>query len=516
VDPTSFVELGTGDAESKHLDIEWTVDFDATKLTGRVDFTCHSRGVGPTTFTLDSRNLDIGGVFLQQVDGQFLPAQYIIDKAQSNATLGTPILITLPDSEKLGQEYIVRVEYSTTRSSSALQWLTAEQTSSKEYPFMFSQCQAIHARSLLPCQDLCAVKVTYTATVHSPSNLTALMSAVRDNQQSTPTTTRFTQSVPIPPYLIAIVCGELDSRKIGPRSTVWAEPSIVDRAAWEFADTERMIDIAESLCGPYRFGVYDMLVLPPSFPYGGMENPCLTFVTPTLLAGDRSQVSVIAHELAHSWSGNLVTNQTWEHFWINEGLTVFTEKKIIAKIFGNEAASIRGQEGWDHLKQYVDDIGATHPYTRLCPPIKRGEDPDDSFSVVPYEKGASFFWFLESLCGAHEFEEFIIKFFNHFAFKTVTSEDLKIFACHHFPHLEQAVGWDAWFNEPGMPSYKPPVDMAAILEAQSLGTEWISNPGRSVSPEEAIAVQNWPSGKKCILIRSPMRRKEYFGTCQSV
>ena len=507
-DPTSFVNLSSDQVIVRHIGIDWLIDFSCTKLSGHVDLLCESQQVGECGLTLDSRDLKITNVELILPEGAQSPLVYHITDSEADPTLGTPVTVELPPSSRISEQYTVRVYYETTPASSALQWLNPEQTRSRKHPFVFSQCQAIHARSLLPCQDLCAVKVTYSARITHPSHLTALMSSIRGSQQPSPdhpqhTVSSFDQPVPIPSYLIAIVCGELDGRKIGPRSTVWAEPAVVDAAASEFEDTEKMIQVAETLCGPYRFGVFDLLVLPPSFPYGGMENPCLTFVTPTLLAGDKSQVAVIAHELAHSWSGNLVTNQTWEHFWINEGLTVFTETKIVNKLFGSDAASIRAQEGWDHLKQYIDQVGAGHNYTKLCPQIKRGEDPDDSFSVVPYEKGAALFWYLESLVGKNDFESFIIDFFNHFAFKTVSSEMLQNFASLKFTKQLETVDWNHWFHSPGMPMFKPHVDLASIQEAQSLAKLWTSNDDRTVSSEESHAVSvNWPSGKKCLFINA--------------
>ena len=355
-DFASSVELTPNQAISRHLDIDWDIHFGTGVLSGHVDIHCCSQQVGECKLTLDTRDLLIHSI---HVDSN--QSAYRLLESSNPLTLGSPIEIDLPTAVVAQQTYVVRVSYSTTRSSTALQWLSPEQTTSKRFPFVFSQCQAIHARSLLPCQDLCQVKVTYSASVRYPSNLVALMSALRQGApvylSSDVSESKFKQDFPIPAYLIAVVCGELESRPIGPRSTVWAEPPVVDKAAWEFEDTERMIQMAEELCGPYQFGIYDLLVLPPSFPYGGMENPCLTFVTPTLIAGDRSQVAVIAHELAHSYSGNLVTNKTWDDFWLNEGLTVFTETKIVESLFGTEAASVRKQEGWDHLKQYVCSIG---------------------------------------------------------------------------------------------------------------------------------------------------------------
>jgi leukotriene-A4 hydrolase len=502
MDPASFVALDSKQARSCHIDIHWTIDFAASVLMGHVDIKCRSESEGECELTLDSRNLLINNV--QLVAGNDTSdVDYKLCESESHPNIGTPIRIRLPASMSVGQEYVVRVEYSTTVDSSALQWLTPEQTTSGIHPFVFSQCQAIHARSLLPCQDVCSVKVTYSATVRYPSSLTALMSAVRvadplpDPSLPDQHVARFSQKVPIPPYLIAVACGELSSRKVGPRSTVWAEPAVVEKAASEFEDVEALILIAERLCGPYRFGVYDMLVLPPSFPYGGMENPCLTFVTPTLLAGDKSQVAVIAHELAHSWSGNLVTNSTWEHFWLNEGLTVFTETKIVRNFFGTESAELRKQEGWDHLSQYIHEIGLGHNFTRLCPTTTWGEDPDDSFSVVPYEKGAALFWYLESLVGVDNMEKFIVRFFNEFAFGNIDSNGFHEYFCSQFPGHD--IDWVRLFNHPGLPSYRPPVDPQYVEEATAVATAWKNHPERVGDESETC---DWPSAKKCVFINT--------------
>ena len=253
---------------------------------------------------------------------------------------GQALRVPLPESD-IGDLLKVQVEYKTTADGQALQWLTVQQTADQRSPFMFTQCQAIHARSLLPCQDAPGVKSTYTARVDVPRGLVAVMSALSQGTNESATEGRsvygFVQPIPIPSYLFALAVGELQSRRVGPRSHVYAEPSVVDAAAWEFADTESFVAAAETLMGPYVWGQYDILVLPPSFPFGGMENPCLTFVTPTLLAGDRSLVDVVAHEVAHSHTGNLVTNATANHFWLNEGWTMFAQRKILASMHGDAA-----------------------------------------------------------------------------------------------------------------------------------------------------------------------------------
>lgn len=246
---------------------------------------------------------------------------------------------------------IVRIDYETSNRASGLQWLTPEQTLGKQHPYLFSQCQAIHARSVLPCQDTPAVKFTYEATVEHPKELTALMSALVEKKETG--VTKFKQEVPIPAYLLAIAIGDLVSRPLGPHSNVWAEAGIVDAAAEEFSETDKMLKTASDICGPYVWKQYDLLVMPPSFPFGGMENPCLTFVTPTVLAGDKSLADVVAHEIAHSWTGNLVTNKNFEHFWLNEGFTVFVETKIVGRLQGNKERDFHMLRNLTELKECV-------------------------------------------------------------------------------------------------------------------------------------------------------------------
>ena len=533
-DPSSFVSLTAGYAKSSHLDIDWAVDFTNKRLVGHVDVTAIAIAAGKCALVLDCRSLTVFSVSIRKDEGGGWVAvdeiQYGADSAHDEV-LGRPLVVELPPAPAAGHVYCVRVAYATTPSSSALQWLDKQQTSSGSFPFVFSQCQAIHARSMLPCQDLCQAKVTFTVKVTAPAQLTALASAVRHGDvsitdQSPPplcqedttvllpewcdqsagwSVATFSQKVPVPSYLIALVCGELSSKKIGPISTVWAEPAVVERAAWEFAGTQQFIEVAESLCGPYRFGVFDLLVLPASFPYGGMENPCLTFVTPTLLAGDRSQVAVIAHELSHSWSGNLATNTTWEHFWINEGLTVFVENKIIESVFGKEAASIRNEEGWEHLQQDVKRFGPAHTFTCLCPRLTFGQDPDDSFSSVPYEKGASLFWYIHDLIGQKAMEHVLPDFFNTYAFGNVSSNDVRQFFSSRFPSQLGVVAWEAWFSNPGMPLYKLPVDPAAMSDAVELAETWC-HPSDGADPlvASSAAVAAWPSGKKCMFLHTLM------------
>lgn len=334
---------------------------------------------------------------------------------------------------------------------------------------MFSQCQPIHARSILPCQDTPYVKFTYDAEVTAPEEFTVLMSALRNNKSertSDGIKTRFNQPTPIPAYLLAIAVGVLESRRLGPRSLVWAEKQEIEQSAWEFAETEKYLQAAEKLCGPYVWNQYDLLVLPPSFPYGGMENPCLTFVTPTLLAGDRSQADVIVHEIMHSWTGNLVTNRNFEHFWLNEGFTVFLERKVAASLITDPEESRRSRDfhsllGLQELKETINDhLGSSNPLTRLVVELN-GVHPDDAFSRVPYEKGSLFLRYVEDLVGGPAvFDDFLRSYLNKFKNKSLDTDGFKAYLLDYFKDNNSLKNfdWSAWFYSSGMPPAVPDYD----------------------------------------------------------
>uniref|UniRef100_A0A8C8BIQ3 Leukotriene A-4 hydrolase n=1 Tax=Otus sunia TaxID=257818 RepID=A0A8C8BIQ3_9STRI len=379
---------------------------------------------------LDTKDLQVFKVTVNGQDAKF-------GFGEKHSFKGTPLEITLPYELRRGQEAIVEISFESSPKSSALQWFSPEQTSGKKHPFLFSQCQATHCRAIFPCQDTPAVKLTYYAEISVPKELVALMSANRDGEIPDPEDSsrkiyRFSQNVPIPCYLIALVVGALESRKIGPRTLVWAEKELVDKSAYEFAEAEAMLKTAEDLAGPYIWGQYDLLVLPPSFPYGGMENPCLTFVTPTLLAGDRSLSNVIAHEISHSWTGNLVTNKTWEHFWLNEGHTVYLERRIGGRLFGEQFRHFQALGGWRDLQNTINTLGDKNPVTNLIPNLNE-VDPDVAYSSVPYEKGFALLFYLEQLLGGPDvFIGFLKAYIQQFAYKSIVTEDWKKFLYSYF------------------------------------------------------------------------------------
>lgn len=350
---------------------------------------------------------------------------------------------------------------------------------------MFSQCQAIHARSLFPCQDTPDVKSTFTFNLRS--HLTVLASGLptgardfKPGENGKPGTLLYTfhQAIPMPSYLFAIASGDLSSASIGPRSTVWTGPEELTASQWEFEnDTEPYIQAAEKIVYPYAWTTYNVLVLPPSFPYGGMENPVYTFATPTVVSGDRQNVDVIAHELSHSWSGNLVSNASWEHFWLNEGWTTYLERRIQASIHGSEKyRDFSAIIGWKALSDSIEQFGEEHEFTKLIPDLK-GQDPDDAFSSIPYEKGFTFLYFLEKLIGKAKWDRFIPRYFTIYKERSVDSYEFKSTLLDFFKDDEEAskklqeLDWDTWFYKPGFPP-KPDFDTELADQCYELANKW--------------------------------------------
>ena len=346
------------------------------------------------------------------------------DSIQPTPAFGSALRVTVPANADR-----VRITYASSPSAKGLQWLTPAQTSGKKQPFLFSQAQAIQARSFIPLQDTPAVRMTYDATIRVPKDLVAVMAAEATPGEKGSGVFRFRMPQAIPSYLIALAVGDLTFKAMSDRTGVWAEPAMVDAAAKEFEDTERMIKTTEALYGPYRWGRYDLLVLPPSFPFGGMENPRVTFATPTVIVGDKSLVALVAHELAHSWSGNLVTNATWSDFWLNEGFTTYLERRIVEVVYGKRLADMERIIGLRDLAQARAD--ATAPGDRTLQPDLKGRDPDDAYSVVPYEQGALFLSFLEAKFGRETFDQFLRRWFDEHAFQSVSTEQFLAFLTKH-------------------------------------------------------------------------------------
>ncbi len=470
IDPHSCAD--SVQPRTRHVVLNLTVDFAAKRLEGDATLVLSGPSAGP--LDLDAKGLEIRSVTTGT--GAAVP----FSLGPSDPILGERLRVELPPGTEA-----VTVRYATSPGAAALQWLSPEQTAGRKQPFLFSQCQAIHARSMVPLQDTARIRVTYDAAVTVPDGLVAVMSAgpdgVRPGAAPGTTTFLFRMPQPIPTYLIALAVGSLEGRDLSPRSRVWAEPEVVDAAAWEFAGIEEMIVKAEGLFGPYDWDRYDMIVLPPSFPYGGMENPRMTFLTPTLLAGDRSLVDVVAHELAHSWTGNLVTNATNEDFWLNEGFTVWAERRILETIHGPEAAVLGWATGQKALDESVERFGAGSPLTRLKTDLK-GIDPDEAFSSVPYEKGARFVALLERTAGRAAFDRFLRSYMDTFRFTSISTEEFLAFLDEKLPGVSTTVGAKEWFYAAGMPANAPVFRSESLERLTALAEGWPD--GVRPAPEE--------------------------------
>lgn len=393
------------------LALDLDVAMDKHVLSGHADLSLEWQDQATRELVLDTRDLAIEKVEAIEANGAAQSLKF--ELKPSDPILGSALHIALPvPSPK------VRVYYHTSPNASGLQWLDPLQTAGKKYPFLFSQSEAIHARSWVPLQDTPAVRFTYTAHIRTPKELRAAMSASNDLKHSLDGNFYFSMPQRIPSYLLALAVGDLAVQSTGPRSAIYADPRVLPTASAEFIDTEKMIATAEKLYGPYRWGRYDILVLPPSFPFGGMENPRLTFATPTVIAGDKSLVSLVAHELAHSWSGNLVTNASWDNIWLNEGFTTYVQGRIVEAIYGRDQDLMEFQLNTDALRRNFKDDPKLDQH--LVPDLK-GLDPDDGLSDVPYTKGDWFLRFLEARFGRELFDPFLRGYFDHFAFQSITT-----------------------------------------------------------------------------------------------
>jgi leukotriene-A4 hydrolase len=440
------------EAAVKHLALDLTVDFERKQLAGSATLTIENRGA--RELWLDTNGLTITRVTLDSgKDARFSigePVKY----------LGRSLTIPIDASTKS-----VRIDYSSSPDAAAVQWLAPEQTAGGRHPFLFTQSQAILARTWVPCQDTPGVRMTYEATVRVPRGLMAVMSAENPTEVSKDGVYRFRMPQPIPSYLLALAVGDLAFRSLGRNSGVYAEKPVIDAAAYELADTQKMIEAAEKLYGPYRWGQYDILVLPPSFPFGGMENPRLTFATPTILAGDRSLVSLVAHELAHSWSGNLVTNATWNDFWLNEGFTTYFERRIMEAVYGRDYSEMLARLGMQDLEQTVQELGPTSPDTHLLLNLE-GKDPDDAANKLAYEKGYFFLRLVEETVGRKTFDAYLRDYFDRHAFQSMTTQafvdDLRKNLLAKVSGAEQRINLESWVSGPGVPPNAPRVQSNAF------------------------------------------------------
>ena len=453
---------------TQDLALALKVDFDAKTLSGSATYTLEWLDPKATQLVLDTRDLTIEKVVGEREDGKWVDLPFAL--ATEDETLGSKLTIEAPQRNAR-----IRVTYTTSPEASGLQWLTPAMTEGKKTPFMFSQSQQIHARSWVPLQDTPIVRFTYTAKVTSPQDVMVLMSA--DNDPNAARDGDYTFSMPqkIPSYLLAIAAGDLVFKPISARSGVWAEPTAVDKSVAEFADTEKMIQANEALYGPYRWDRYDMLVLPPSFPYGGMENPRLSFITPTVITGDKSLVALIAHELAHSWSGNLVTFATSKDAWLNEGFTSYVENRIVEELYGKPRADMENVIERNELASEYETIEPALQVLALKPGTLK--DPDGSSSATVYTKGAWFLQFLEQRFGREVFDPFLKGYFDHFAFQSIPTttflEYLKANLLDKHPGKVTMAEVEQWVYEPGVPDFAPATQSPRMDAVDAARKAWL-------------------------------------------
>jgi leukotriene A-4 hydrolase/aminopeptidase len=472
---------------AKHLVLDLTADFSAKTLSGTAELRFDRRDPNATEVVLDTRDLKIDRVETAAGSDSWIATTYRLDAA--TPAFGSALRIAMPAGADR-----VRVTYSTSPSARGLQWLAPSQTAGKKHPFLFSQAQAIQARSFIPLQDTPGVRLTYDATIRTPQDLVAVMAAETEPSKEKGIF-RFKMPQAIPSYLIAIAIGDLVFEPMSERTGVWAEPSMVKAAAREFEDTEKMMAATEKLYGPYRWGRYDILVLPPSFPFGGMENPRLTFATPTVIAGDKSLVSLVAHELAHSWSGNLVTNATWRDFWLNEGFTTYLERRVVEVLYGERVAEMQAAIGVADLAESRKTLEVAGDRTLL--PDLAGRDPDDAFSNVPYEQGRLFLVFLESKFGRDAFDAFLRKWFDEHAFQSATTEQFLSFLRANLletrPGLVSEAQIQEWLHTEGIPAFAVLPMSDAFAEVEQARDAWLNGGSMDALAKTASAwsTQEW-------------------------
>ncbi len=463
-DPHSFAK--PEEAVVSHLALNISVDFDKKLIEGSAQLSI-TKKVGATKIHLDTRDLKIESIISDE------------SKIKLNYELKSPV-------EFLGSELVVdllpetksiTIYYSTSPGAAALQWLTPEQTAGKQQPFLFTQSQAILARTWVPIQDSPGIRFTYEANVSVPKSLMAAMSAENPQTKNEEGRYHFKMPKPIPAYLLALAVGDFEFKSLDTRTGVYAEHVTIDKAVYEFAELPKMVSVAEKLYGDYAWGRYDLIVLPPSFPFGGMENPMLTFATPTILAGDRSLTSLVAHELAHSWSGNLVTNATWNDFWMNEGFTVYFELRIMEGMYGKDFADMQSLLGLEDLKNTIQDLGDTSKDTHLKLDLA-GRDPDDGMNDIAYEKGHFLLRLIEENIGRERFDAFLKSYFHRHSFGTITTEqfieEYKNDLLKGDTLTANRINIEEWVYKPGLPKNCPQITSEKFVQVQVQVDRWKS------------------------------------------
>ncbi len=445
----------------KHLNLDIKVDFENEIISGKATYDIENNK--SSQIILDSKFLNIESVFADGKETEF-------SLGANDKQLGRPLTITINKDTKQ-----ITVVYKTTKDSEALQWLKPQQTSDKKHPFLFTQGQAILTRSWIPIQDSPQIRITYEASVQVPKGLMAVMSAENPKEKIENGSYHFRMAQAIPAYLIALAVGDFSYKAISERTGVYAEKSMLKKVHDEFSDMEKMVSAAEQLYGPYAWGQFDVIVLPPSFPFGGMENPRLTFATPTVIAGDKSLVSLVAHELAHSWSGNLVTNATWNDFWLNEGFTVYCEMRIMEAVYGKERADMLALISRQDLDDELESLKDAPNDTKLRLDLK-GRNPDDGMNSIAYDKGYLFLRTLEETVGREKLDAFLRTYFKEHAFSTMTTNKFVTYLNTNLLQKNNlSFNTDEWINQPGIPKNQAIINSDKFKNVEQTLQKFITN-----------------------------------------
>jgi len=464
-----------------HLDLDISVDFASRRIGGVASWEIRNPNK-IDSLRLDTYDLTIDSVF---VDGQ--KTGYALGPMVEH--LGSALTIPVAANSTH-----VAIHYKSGPKARALQWLEPQQTGGKKHPFLYTQSESIYARSWIPAPDGPGIRFTYNARVKVPKGLMALMSAENPQQVNDSGIYRFRMDIPIPAYLMALAVGDIRFQPVDSRTGVYAEPNMLSKAAWELADMGRMVTKAEALYGPYRWGRYDVIILPPGFPIGGMENPKLTFATPTIIAGDRSLVNLIAHELAHNWSGNLVTNATWNDFWLNEGFTVYFERRLTEAMNDKSYADMLWELGYQDLEVTVEDLGKESKDTHLKLDLT-GRDPDDGLTDIAYEKGALFLKLIENSVGRERFDAFLKGYFNNHAFKTIHTEAFLEYLDANLikgnKKLRDQLNIHAWVYGPGIPANAPRADRERFSRVDTVRQQFLTGTKAALLPVQRWTTHEW-------------------------
>ncbi|XP_073732174.1 aminopeptidase B isoform X2 [Misgurnus anguillicaudatus] len=479
-----------------HLDLQ--VDFEQKVISGTEKIQLKCTQDGQSELRLDIHpTLSPQEISFTRDEQIWTTTEFLI---QEFTSYGTTLIVKFSTPFNSEDKFQITIKY-TASDGPGMSWLDPVQTSEKKLPFLYTSGFPVLNRSLFPGFHTPLTKSTYSAVVQVPDGFTAVMSANKSEHRKADSTYLFTMDHPIPAYLVALAVGDLQSAEVGPRTRVWTEPCLLQEAKQEFDNViEEFLCVGEKLFGPYVWGRYDVLFMPPSFPFGGMENPCLTFVTPCLLAGDRSLADVIVHEICHSWFGNLVTNATWGEFWLNEGFTMYAQRRICRELYGEAYTCLEAATGKALLRQHMDNTGEDHPLNKLRVKIEPGVDPDDTYNETPYEKGFCFVSYLAHLTGDQSrFDAFLKAYVEKFKYQSVMAEDALEFYLEYFPDLKEknvhktdGLDFDSWLNVSGWPPYLPDLSAGQQLmkPAEQLAELWV-NQNLDLDAISQIDIKSW-------------------------